>query len=416
MKEEYLHYLFKTKQLGDAFMTTDGQVVKVLNFGCHNQNAGPDFLECKIQLDDKIWAGQIEFHVNSSDWLKHKHQHDVNYNNVILHFVVNHDKPIFSGKYLLPTVTLKDRIDNNHYQHYLQFVTSKNWIACQNELGQVDNFVIFQQKEKALINRLRRKSDLVLDLIRTYNGDRKKVFYLLLFKAFGTKVNQEPFFKLGERFDSKIIAKINHDPLKIEAYIFGLAGFLNEDLNDPYYNKLKQEYVYLKRLFTLNELDRIEWKFSTMRPQNFPTVRLAQLSNLLTKEVFKTDIGDIKTVRNDFKVNLNAYWQSHYDFQKVGKKKTPNLTENFIDLLLINVVIPFYFAMARLEDDEVRKEKYLEGYESIKSEKNSILSKWKSLGVTLNTAFDSQALIEQKNEFCNHSKCLNCKIGQHLLR
>ncbi len=416
MQEAYLHYAFKTKLLGNKFITTNNQQVEVVKFGYHNHNAGPDFLECQAKIDDKIWAGQIEFHVKSSDWLKHNHHKDKNYNNVILHFVFEHDTEIKSGQLTLPTVELKSLINQNHYNKYQSYITSKHWVACQNDIKKIDEFIIYQQKEKALINRLQRKSSQIIDLINVNNGDRKKVFFIQLFKAFGTKVNQQAFQQLGYLFDWRIIAKLNFDNFKIQAYVFGLAGFLNQDIDDEYFLNLKNEFQYLKQLFKFKEMNLSHWKFSTMRPSNFPTVRLAQLCEVLSNQINLSVNDDIDEFKNHLKINLNDYWKQHYNFNKIGKKTTPNLTPSFIDLILINVYIPYVFSLAILADDENKKLTTYEWLEQIKPEKNSIIRQWKSMDIEVKSAFDSQALIEQKNEFCKHHKCLKCNIGVNLLK
>ena len=416
MKEEYLHHVFKTKQLGNTFISTKGQQVKILDFGKHNYNAGPDFLECKVKIDNKIWAGQIEFHVKSSDWLKHNHQNDSNYNNVILHFVYEFDMDIQSGKMILPTVELKNIINQKHYGKYQNYINSKNWVACQNDLKPVDEFIIYQQKEKALLNRLERKSNLIIELINQLNGDRKKVLFIQLFKAFGTNVNKTAFEKLGVLFDWKIISKLNKENFKIQAYLFGLAGFLSKNIDDDYFNQLKTEFNYQKKLFDLQTMNFNEWKFSAMRPANFPTVRLAQLSHLLCKNTSPVESLNFEHLKNNLTIQLDEYWEVHYDFGKIGKRKTPNLTPSFIDLLLINVYIPYVFSISRLADDEQQKLTAFEWLEKIKPEKNSIIDKWKKLNIEIKSAFDSQSLIEQKNEFCSKNQCLKCKIGNALLK
>ena len=416
MKEEYLHYIFRTKQLGSQFSTTDGKNVEILDFGIHNHNSGPDFLECKIRFDDKIWAGQIEFHVKSSDWLKHKHQFDSNYNNVIAHFVYEHDTEIESGGYILPTIEIKSLINESHFTKYKDFIQSKNWIACENDVLGCDDFVLYQQKEKALFNRLQRKSTLVVDLIENHQGDRKKAFIILLFKAFGTKVNQSAFEVLGTKFDWKIISKLNHDNIKIQAYLFGLAGFLAGNVEDDHFNILKEEFAYLKSLYKLSEMNKEEWKFSTMRPSNLPTVRLAQLSQMLQNELSISESLDFQKIKTLLKTELKGYWLHHYMFGRNGKIKNTGLTSSFIDLLLINVFVPYYFAIGQIESNEILKEKVLDWLNSIKPEKNAIIKKWKSLGVKSHSAFDTQGLIEQKNEFCNKNLCLQCKVGLNLLK
>jgi hypothetical protein len=416
MKEEYLHYIFKNKLLGNTFVSTENKKVEILDFGIHNHNSGPDFLEGKIKIDDKIWAGQIEFHVKSSDWIKHNHQNDSNYNNVIIHFVYQHDLEVKSGEYNLPTIELKSLIDQNHYDKYASYIESQNWIACENEIQIVDDFIIYQQKEKALINRLQRKSNYTIDLVEFNLGDRKKTFYTLLFKAFGTKVNKSAFQILSEKFDWKIITKLNYDLFKIEAYLFGLAGFLNGESEDDYFNQLKTEYQYLSKLFNINEMNKAEWKFSAMRPYNLPTVRIAQLASLLTNKLNLLDDLDLNKIKSNLKSGISNYWKIHYMFERIGKKQNPGLTNNFIDLILTNVYVPFVFAIGILEDNENYKSTALNWLDKIRPEQNAILKKWKGLSVKNMSAFDSQALLEQKNEFCSKNLCLHCKIGQTLLK
>ena len=418
MKEEYLHYIFKAKQLGKNFVTTNGEELEVISFGYHNQTSGPDFLECQLKLNGQVWAGQIEFHVKSSDWFKHNHQTDTNYNNVIAHFVYAHDAEIESGLYQLPTVELKDLIDESHYNKYHNYMTSKNWIACQNEINDIDDFVIYQQKEKALFNRLTRKCADIVALIEGHNGDQQKVFYFLLFKVFGSKLNQKPFEQLASKFDNKIVLKLNNDILKVQAYLFGLAGFLNDDSieNDTYFVQLKNEFQYQKQLYKLEEMNFKEWKFASVRPPNYPTVRLAQLGHVLVNLGTLTKVLNTNDIIQSLKIELDPYWKKHYMFGRIGKKQNPNLTPSFIDLILVNVYVPYYFSIGLYEGNEELKSIALTWLENIAPEKNGIITKWKSYNVNVNSAFDSQALIELKNEFCSKNKCLQCKIGQKLIK
>jgi len=418
MKEEYLHYIFKTKQLGKDFLTTDGEVLEVTNFGYHNHSSGPDFLECQLKLKKQSWAGQIEFHVKSSDWFKHNHQTDSNYNNVIAHFVYEHDVDIESGLYKLPTVELKNRISQVHYNKYRNYITSKNWIACQNEINDIDRFVIYQQKEKALFNRLTRKCGHIVEQIEYHNGDQQKVFYALLFKGFGSKLNQKAFEVLASKFDNRLVLKLNQDIFKVQAYLFGLAGFLTDESieNDNYFEELKVEFQYQKQLYSLDEMNLKEWKFSAVRPHNYPTVRIAQLVHVLIKSSSFNQLKNSVDIIKSLSIELDEYWKKHYMFGRIGKKSNPNLTASFIDLILINVYVPFYFSVGIYEGNDELKNLALSWLENISAEKNGIISKWKGHNIEVKSAFDSQALIELKNEYCAKNQCLNCKIGQKVLR
>lgn len=416
MQEEYLHYLFKHNFFSNEFVTIKGEALEVIDRGNYHHNSGPDFLESKIKLGDKIWAGHIEFHVKSSDWYKHHHQSDDNYKNVIAHFVYEYDKPIFIGRFELPTIELKSLIKKSHYEHYLNFKSSKDWVPCEQQIQSIDDFIVFQQKEQALINRLLRKSNEIVDAIEKNKGDEQKVFWMTLAKVFGGQVNSEVFIELVDKFKASHFSYLNYDQTSIEAYCFGLAGFLKNDLmGDNYLDDLKQRFAYQKKLFNLSSLPVKVWKFSRMRPGNYPTVRLAQFAALLSKVEYNFKTFESTTL-NDLEVSLNSYWQRHYHFGKPSGKENKGLSKRFKDLIRINVFSPILFAQGVIKDQSEFKENAIESFFLIPAEQNSIVKKWKMIGVSVKTAFDSQALIEQKNEFCVKSKCLECHIGQAILK
>lgn len=416
MQEEYLHYLFRQNFFSNDFVTVKGETLKVISRGNHHHNAGPDFLEAKVRYDNKVWAGHIEFHVKASDWYRHHHQNDENYKNVIAHFVYEYDKPVFIDHFELPTVELKALVDHDHYQHYLLFKHSKDWIPCEKQIFSVDKLVVFQQKEKALINRMFRKSDQIVNIIEKHKGDQQKAFWLTLAKVFGGQVNTEIFYELVNKFKAQHFSCLNYNQTDIEAYCFGLAGFLQNDLlTDQYLNDLKERFQYQQKLFDLTALSNKSWKFSRMRPGNYPTTRLAQFAALISKVQYSFKAFERLNV-SDLEIKVNPYWQVHYQFGKSISKRNTDLSKGFKDLILINVFLPFLFAEGTIGDELELKKKAIESLLSIKSEQNSIVKKWKMIGLLADTAFDSQALIEQKNEFCVKSKCLECKIGQAILK
>jgi len=420
MKEEYLHYLFRFKLLGNVFTTTDGKEIEILNFGFYNTNAGPDFLEAKICYDGNTWAGPIEFHVKSSDWYLHNHQADERYDNVIAHLVYEHDRDVKSGNYFLPTVELKSKIDENNYSRYCELAGSKKTIPCQNQIQTVDSFLIFQQKEKALINRLIRKSEIILEDIDRLNGDLQKSFYLSMARTFGGKVNQEPFEKLMERFDLNWLSIKTGNEVEIAALLFGLSGMLPKESGNIYILNLINEFNFQKHKFKLKPMAATEWRFSRMHAHGFPTMRIARFAELLKSGLPVSELAEgnftVNQLRKLMYVQLPEFWNYHYRFENETKRKSSHLSNDFIDILIINTIVPFLFALGVLKDDELLKEKAINLLSEIKTEKNSIIKSWTDLGLKCESAFDSQALIEQKNEFCSKKKCLFCIIGTKLLK
>ena len=96
--EKLLHYIWKHKILPlHQLFTTDGSQVEIINPGMHNQNAGPDFLNARIKIDGTLWAGNIEIHTLSSDWMRHRHDENPAYDNVILHVVGTPDCTVFNS-------------------------------------------------------------------------------------------------------------------------------------------------------------------------------------------------------------------------------------------------------------------------------------------------------------------------------
>jgi hypothetical protein len=416
MQEAYLHYLFKQKLLPNSYLTSKGEQIEVINRGVHNHNAGPDFLEGKIKFDGKVWAGHIEFHVKSSDWYKHNHQIDDNYNNVIVHFVYENDGPVFINNFEIPTIEIKEYVDHGHYQHYVSFRNVKDWIPCANQIQKVDPFYIFHQKEKALLNRLIRKSDDIIEDIQRYKGNQYKGFWIALGKVFGGKVNADVFAELAQKIELHHLAKLNYDQLDIEAYCFGLAGFLDSnEKRDDYFELLKEKYDYQKNLFHLQSLQAKSWKFSRMRPGSFPTIRLAQFAAILAETKGEYHFFETNKL-NKLSIPLSPYWKKHHHFNKSSKQNHAGISPAFKALITINAFLPFLFAQGTIVNHSHLREKALEELRHVKPEYNSIIKQWKAHHVPVDNAFDSQALIEMKNEFCDHNKCLQCAIGVQLLK
>lgn len=420
MKEEYLHHVFKSKILGNSFKTTLGLDLKVLDFGLLNSNAGPDFLGTRISLESTTWAGSIEFHVKSSDWFLHGHQFDDSYKNVIAHFVYEHDRDVEIGGSKIPTVELKDNVDLNHYKKFLSVSNSKSTIPCSENIKTVDKFVVFQQMERALFNRLVRKSEIILADLQQFNGDLEKTFYIALARTFGGKVNAEAFATLTEKLDMRILHKLHTEPNAIPALIFGSANLLPDVSKHKYVLDLKREFEFQKVRLAIDQMNKEEFRFSRMLPHGFPTIRLAQLSEILKRGLPLTQMIagrlNLAELKDLFKIDLPEFWNTHYRFENETKTKSTSLSDAFIELILINAVIPFLFALGLKNGDTELKEKAVNYLSDIKPETNSVIMLWRRMGVEIKSAFETQALIEQKNEYCSKKKCLFCAIGIQLLK
>lgn len=422
MKEDFLHYVWKYKLFDTSnLLTTNNEAITIINSGMHNTDAGPDFFNGKIQIGDTVWAGNIEIHIDSSDWLAHQHQHDKAYENVVLHVVFNDDKVIYdANNNPIPTLELKHLVSDKLIAKNQYLQNSKDWIPCQNQIAGVDDFTVKTWLNRLAVERLERKSEEIQITLQQNKNDWEQTFYQYLFKYFGLKVNALPFEQLAKNTSVKIAEKHNQ-LISIEALYYGQAGYLEENINDEYYLRLQKEYQFLKAKFSLNPIDKSLWKLLRLRPANFPTIRISQLANLLNQQtrLFAKvlEINTVKELEQLFKTTTSAYWKNHYQFGvEAEKSSTKKVGKTLINTLIINVVVPFLFVYGKQKQDEKLMDKALQFLESIKSESNSIISKWEELNVISSNAMHSQALLELKNNYCSQKKCLNCNIGSKILQ
>lgn len=421
MKEEFLHYVWQFSLFSsDELQTTKGERVEVVKSGVLNKNSGPDFLESHLKINGQKWVGNIEIHLKSSDWYAHHHEEDSNYDAVILHVVFEDDVAVFmKNNKALPTLVLKDSIAENILTNYKTlFKNEKRWIPCANDIGAVDGFVLKNWLERLFLERLEDKSNMILNLLDAYQNNYEAVLFQLLAKNFGLKVNGDTFLKLAQKIDFTIVRKERFDAQKLSALIFGVAGFLDDDIEEPYHQQLKSEYLYLKKKYKLSSMNKKEFQFFRMRPNNFPTIRLAQLITVYVKHqnLFATMLSfdNIEQFYDAFDVVVDDFWKTHYTFEKESKSSQKRISKAFVDLVIINTVIPlkFVFKKQRNVDFNLDELRLLEG---LIPEKNSIINKFSDLGIKPQNALESQALLQLKNEYCVYKKCLDCTIGNSLL-
>lgn len=422
MKEDFLHYVWKYKLFDTSnLLTTNNEAITIINSGMHNTDAGPDFFNGKIQIGNTVWAGNIEIHINSSDWLAHQHQNDKSYENVVLHVVFNDDKTIYDAhNNPIPTLELKHLVSDKLMAKNQYLQNSKDWIPCQNQITAVDDFTIKTWLNRLAVERLERKAEEIQLTLQQNKNDWEQTFYQYLFKYFGLKVNALPFEQLAKNTSVKIAEKHNQ-LISIEALYYGQAGFLENNIKDEYYLRLQKEYQFLKAKFSLQPIDKSLWKLLRLRPANFPTIRISQLANLLNNQtrLFAKvlNVTDVKEVEKLFKTETSAYWKNHYQFGVAAEKSSiKKVGKTLINALIINVIIPFLFVYGKQKQEEKLMDKALFFLENIKSESNSIISKWEELDVISSNAMQSQALLELKNNYCSQKKCLNCNIGNKILQ
>ncbi|MBA0884354.1 DUF2851 family protein [Flavobacterium undicola] len=421
MKEDFLHYLWKFKKFDTLHLkTSNEQEITIINVGQYLELAGPDFFNAQMIIGNQKWAGNVEIHLKSSDWYVHHHEEDAAYENVILHVVWEHDTEVFrKNNSEIPVLELKSYVDKEVLTNYQRLVSPKSWIFCEKQLCDLDDFVLKNWQERLFFERLERKSKAIYDLLEETNKDWEAALFCMLAKNFGLNTNGETFLKIAKAIPFSIIRKESFEVENLEALLFGKSALLDSDKEDTYFKDLKFRYFYLLHKYQLEPDNEGQLQFFKHRPDNFPTIRLSQLAHLyhLHQNLFSKINSNysIESIYQLFQVSTSTYWEIHYQFDKVSPKKTKKLSKSFVDLLLINTIIPIQFAYAKSLGKEIAED-LMAILVAVSPEKNSIIDKFASFGVLSNSAFDSQSLLQLKNEYCNKCKCLDCAIGMELLK
>jgi hypothetical protein len=421
MKEDFLHYVWQHKKFNFTDLKTcQGEAITIVNSGLYLNQEGPDFFNAQVIIGEQKWAGTVEIHLKSSDWYAHQHQNDDNYNNVILHVVWENDTPIFrSDNSEIPVLELKNYVNSQELQDYKNLTSLKSWIYCENQIAKVDDFVFSNWQERMFFERIERKSIPINNLLQNTENDWEAVLFCMLAKNFGLNTNGEIFFKVAQSIPFSVIRKEALEVKYLEALLFGQANMINSKFEDNYVNDLVSWYDYISLKYKLQKLIIEPVQFFKHRPDNFPTIRLAQLAmvyhthkNLFSKLI---EVNSIDEIYDLFNLGVSNYWETHYNFDKPSTKKSKNLSKSFIDLIIINTIIPLKFAYSLSLGKEIAED-ILSIVTQIAPEKNIIIDKYKSFGVTSKNAFQTQAMLQLKNEYCNNKKCLQCAIGLELLK
>ena len=422
MSEDLLYYVWSLKTFDFTNLrTTAGESIQIIDSGIRNYDAGPDFLQAKIKIGSQTWVGHVEMHVKSSDWLRHQHQKDQAFQNVILHVVYHDDHQIdLPNGEPLACLHLGPRIKAGIVQNYRELMENSYWIPCQGNFKMLATPKLQSWYERVLVERLALKTARLNEVLRHTQNDWEESFYRMLGRNFGFKVNADAFEALAISLPHKVIAKHKNKLRQIEALLFGQAGMLEMDCHDQYFIDLKSEYNFLRKKYDLTPNPAQQWKFMRMRPANFPTIRIAQFSVLLFRSVhlFSKMLASesIKEVLNMFDSDVSGYWKIHYNFDKQSSRKSKKLGKTSIELIIINTIVPFLFHYGRLHHREDLKDKALRFLEELKPESNKIVRGFESLGFRATSAFDTQALLQLKQSYCDRKRCLECAIGNSILK
>lgn len=420
LREDLLHYIWQIHAFDQSDLrTSEGKSIEILSFGVHNMNAGPDFLNGKVEIDGTIWAGHIELHLKSSDWSRHKHGADPQYQNVVLHVVYHDDQEIkLQDGTLIPCLSLESRIDSSLLKGYEHLMSNRLWVPCEQHLSSINDLTKLTTIDRQLADRLELKTSHLAAELDSLNGDLSALIYRQLAWALGLSVNGEAMKLLMVSLPYSIIQKHRDDLFQLEALLFGQSGMLETVKEDDYVGSLKREYQVLQRKFGLIPMTATHWKYLRLRPAAFPSIRIAQLAKLL-HEVDRLDElllnGSTTDISAALKVKAEGYWKYHYTWGTPSSPRAKSLGKSKREIIIINAVAPILWFYGKQRGQQRLKDKAIEILESLPAEKNYVIDRWKSVGFAVANAAESQGLLQLKKQYCDKQLCLQCPIGHTIL-
>lgn len=421
MKEDFLHYIWQHKKFDFSNLkTTRGEDLTLINVGDYLQQEGPDFFNAQLIIDNQKWAGNVEIHLKSSDWFLHKHEKDSNYDNVILHVVWEHDADIYrKNNVTIPVLELRNLVSKEELLKYKTLLSPKSWIFCENDIASVNKIVVTNWQERLYFERLEKKATPFCTLLEANHSDWEATLFCMLAKNFGLNINGQSFFDLAKSIPFSIIKKESFEVENLEALFFGKGQMLNDEKQDHYLIDLQKRWQFLSHKYQFEESYITPIQFFKLRPDNFPTIRLAQLAMLYhIKQTLFIELLLANSKEEIYAIFNNAtsgYWKGHYNFDSQSKNKVKKISTSFVDLIIINTIIPLKFLYAKSNGKE-NVEELIDLIRTIKPEKNVIIDKFTSFTIKSKNAFETQSLLQLKNEYCSHKKCLQCAIGLTLLK
>lgn len=422
MTEAFLQYLWKHKLLQGDLVTTTGDSVYVERAGEHNRDSGPDFIDARVRVAGVLWAGNVEIHVKASDWNLHRHSNDKAYNNVILHVVYNHDCDIRleNGK-SVATLDIHNAVPSAIWEGYAALMQPSLpiEIPCTLHLPEVPSLLIHSCMDRMAVERLERKVSDVCRLLEDSKGDWETCCYWMIARYIGGKTNAYAFEMLAKATSQRYLAKIKDSLFRVEALLYGQAGMLSGEFNDEYPQTLQKEYRYLSKAYQLNPIEGHLWKFFRLRPNNFPTVRISQLADMVVKsdKLFSRllETPDADELRQFFSLEASAYWKTHYRFDTESSTLVKSMGKSFADILIINAWVPLLFEYGVQHGSQQYKEQAFNILAQMQPENNRIVRLWKQAGLSIGNASQSQAGIQLYNEYCKNKRCLDCPIGYYVM-
>lgn len=449
--ERLMQFIWQHRLWDDGNLTTtDGSRVRIIHPGLLNTDSGPDFFNASIEIDGQRWVGNVEIHIKASDWFRHGHDRDRAYDSVILHVVMEDDARVSRPDgHVIPQIKVRCTPEAAARCNALMMASHAS-LPCAGTIRALPKIFHTEWLTALAMERLYRKSDRILDLVSLMEGDWEAAAYVTLARALGFGLNAEPFEILAKHLPLKFLNRHRDELVTMEALMFGQAGLIPPPAagEDGYVTRMRQEYLFMARKFSLTPLP-LQWKMARTRPQNFPHRRLAFLAQKIHRgfaligrlddvvrrlrqerersfrdtrllyghiaEPSLPSLPSLEDMRREFDVPLTGFWATRYTFANTSRGASPNLlSASSVDRLMINVTVPLMLARAVSRGDVDIMELLPELLHTFRPEDNRDIRLFAGAGVDCRDAFESQALIQLRREYCERNKCIFCRFGHRM--
>jgi hypothetical protein len=419
LTEELFQHIWQLRLFTQTGLTTlDGLPLQILYPGMHNSHAGPDFTAAKIRIGQTLWAGNVELHLKTSDWYRHRHQQNKQYSNVILHVVYENDVSAITTDGI-PCIELQQYIPKMLFERFARLRESADFVPCGKNAVHVPALIWEKWKERLLIERLDRKASRLESWLMSNRYNWEEVCYWSMAESAGLPVNRDAFLQLAQSLPYNLLMRHQHSLFHLEALLFGQAGMLEDVFADEYPQRLQQEYNYMKHKYKLEALSVYRFKWLRMRPASFPAVRIACLAALLHKgrQLFSTilEAKDLQRFEQLVSAQPSVYWQTHYRFD-IPSERVHSSGQQAVHNMLINTIVPLLYVYGKEKAKYDYQERATDLISKLPAEANRIIEGWDDLGIRARSAQDSQALLQLKNTYCDEKRCLQCAVGARLLK
>ncbi|MEZ4851634.1 MAG: DUF2851 family protein [Bacteroidia bacterium] len=419
--EDFLHYVWRTRSFDHRDLRTNkNQPVFIEKPGIWNHDQGPDFSDARVKIDDVVFHGHVEIHIQSEDWYRHRHHEDEKYNNTILHIAhTTNGKPVRRADgTVIPEIVLADRIPPSLLLQYNRLQLSQDEFPCSKLIHQVKPIVIRSWIDRMAVERIEQKAAVIQKRMDEANLDWEQLLWEELAAMMGGPVNKEVFREMAQRMPHRILRNYVDEPFQLEALLFGICRLLTGGKSfDIYFQDLKKEWEYLAAKHKIELPPPLNIRFLRMRPAAFPTIRISQIAQLLMQFPRFTDLLSLEAFDQFLEINIttSAYWENHYRFFEDKKRSVKKLGKSQKEILMANVILPIAWLYHRAHGRNHLDQLVENGLTRLSPENNRLTRPFMKTGISNEHAFDSQGLIQLKKRYCDEKRCLECGIGGAIL-